>query len=75
MFSTLKQRQERHSLLCKEINLLGVKVELQGFTPESDILLELTLVKKISESKNTAIFLAYHHKTSSLYCLKRAPLQ
>ena len=33
--------------------------------------MDFILVKKLCEAKNTAIFVAYHQKNSSLYCLKR----
>jgi hypothetical protein len=74
MFLSLKKRQEQHSLLSKEMNLLGVAVDLRLLTPEGEKPVRFTLVKKISESKKTCIFLGYHEPTCFLYCLKRTPL-
>lgn len=65
----LKKRQEHHTQLCKEINTLGVKIEVKLLI--NDETLEFLLVKKLCESNNTAVFVAYHQKTSFLYCLKR----
>jgi hypothetical protein len=56
------------------MNMLGLKVELKAVTTETDRMLDFILVKKISESKRTGIFLGYHEKTASLYCLKRSPI-
>lgn len=69
MFLNLKKRQEHHTKLCKEINTLGVTIEVKLLS--TDQRQELLLVKKLCEAKNTAIFVAYHQKSSSLYCLKR----
>ncbi len=73
MFLNLKKRQEHHTQLCKELNTLGHSIELKLL--DCDQPLSMLLIKKITESKNTAIFLAYHQKTGSLYCLKRVPLK
>lgn len=74
MFLSLKKRQEQHSLLSKELNMLGVAVDLRLVTAEGEKPVRFTLIKKISESKKTCIFLGYHEPTSFLYCLKRTPL-
>jgi hypothetical protein len=60
MFLSLKKRQEQHSLLSKELNLLGVAVELRLPAADGSRTVKFTLLKKISESKKTAIFLGYH---------------
>jgi hypothetical protein len=58
MFMNLKKRQEHHTQLCKEINTLGIKIEVKLLS--NDETLEFLLVKKLCESNNTAIFVAYH---------------
>jgi hypothetical protein len=74
MFLSLKKRQEQHSILFKEMNMLGVTVDLKLVTSEGDKSVRFMLIKKISESKKTCIFLGYHEITSFLYCLKRTPI-
>lgn len=48
MFLSLKKRQEQHSLLCKELNMLGVAVDLKLLTYEGEKPIRFTLIKKIS---------------------------
>lgn len=54
--------------------MLGVNLELKLITADAHKSITFLLVKKISESKTTAIFLASHTPTNSLYCLKRISL-
>jgi hypothetical protein len=67
----LKKRQEHHTQLCKELNLLGVKIDIRLLTTQGEKPLEILLINKIIESKHTAVFLAQHQPTHTLYCLKR----
>lgn len=69
MFMNLKKRQEYHTKLCKEINTLGIRIELKLLCTNE--IVEMMLVTKLCQAKNTAVFQAYHLKTGSLYCLKR----
>lgn len=48
MFLSLKKRQEQHSLLCKELNMLGVTIDLRLVTNDGEKPIKFTLVKKIS---------------------------
>lgn len=53
---------------------MNLHVELKIVNAEGQKSITLTFIKKIVQCKRTSIYLVYHQKTRSLYCLKRSHL-
>ena len=44
---SLKKRQEHHTQLCKELNKLGTKIEVNMLTQGKQLKIEVILINKI----------------------------